>query len=686
MSKETRKTEETEQDAKATEPSEQDLSEVGVGTMLYRLFLVCVLTTIGAVAQNGPSPSPDPPFFAPQAYQLYPEFITKYVGDGKWGLDLSREKTLDGRVIGAEYAGRTLNFAQVSALALKRLVETAVQKGIPEREITKALRQGRFKPALQDLRLAYEGLAPLPAPPFSVQTLSAVKAARDAQWNKRFGSISELGEKTPPDLVYALVGPDPPFFAPQAYQLYPEFKTKYVGDGKWEADPSSGGGALTEKTLDGRVIGPEYSGRTLNFAQVSALALQRLVETAAQKGIPEREITKALFQGRFKPALQDLRLAYEGLAPPSPAPPYSVQTLTEVRAARTAQWNKRFGSISELGEIAPPDLAYAMVAADFTNGEPFIGATTKDGFFYEAALNFKDPAFCEKINPKAEATLGFNPEGFRGEYVKSDCYSQLAIITRRADLCAKVVPQTYFSRNGSRYSKEDCEGRIVPAGSRGMVYYWHRGTSVGADELSIFKEAGYPYAKLSRFKVQTHDCMSKDCEIGVYSRFYEYIVKEAPEYERGEFKRRLMSLNSSVGVNSTLSPPVVEPPSAVLPGVAGQKAPDPPFSAPQDDSSRRIGRDVSAPVAIYKPEPQYSEEAREAKFEGTVVLSLVVDEKGNPRDVKVIRPLGMGLDQKAIEAIEKWKFSPGTKDGRAVPAQATIEVNFRCLTSDGCVK
>ena len=52
---------------------------------------------------------------------------------------------------------------------------------------------------------------------------------------------------------------------------------------------------------------------------------------------------------------------------------------------------------------------------------------------------------------------------------------------------------------------------------------------------------------------------------------------------------------------------------------------------------------------------------------------------GNPKDLKVIRPLGLGLDQKAIEAVEKWKFSPGKKDGRAVPVQATIEVNFRLL-------
>src|ERR1051326_1105501 len=93
----------------------------------------------------------------------------------------------------------------------------------------------------------------------------------------------------------------------------------------------------------------------------------------------------------------------------------------------------------------------------------------------------------------------------------------------------------------------------------------------------------------------------------------------------------------------------------------------------------KIGGGVSAPVPIYKPEPEYSEEARKAKFQGTVVLFIVVDDKGNPRDLKVIRPLGLGLDQKAIEAVQKWKFRPGMKDGHPVPVQATIEVNFRLL-------
>ncbi|HVT92727.1 MAG TPA: TonB family protein [Bryobacteraceae bacterium] len=93
----------------------------------------------------------------------------------------------------------------------------------------------------------------------------------------------------------------------------------------------------------------------------------------------------------------------------------------------------------------------------------------------------------------------------------------------------------------------------------------------------------------------------------------------------------------------------------------------------------KIGGGVSSPLPIFKPDPDYSEEARKAKFQGTVVLAIIVDEKGLPRDVRVVRPLGLGLDQKAIEAVQRWRFRPGMKDGKPVPVQATIEVNFRLL-------
>jgi TonB family protein len=82
---------------------------------------------------------------------------------------------------------------------------------------------------------------------------------------------------------------------------------------------------------------------------------------------------------------------------------------------------------------------------------------------------------------------------------------------------------------------------------------------------------------------------------------------------------------------------------------------------------------------LFKVDPEYSEEARKAKYSGTVLISLIVDANGKAQNIRVVRSLGLGLDEKAMEAVAKWKFKPGMKGGQAVAVQATIEVNFRLL-------
>ena len=91
----------------------------------------------------------------------------------------------------------------------------------------------------------------------------------------------------------------------------------------------------------------------------------------------------------------------------------------------------------------------------------------------------------------------------------------------------------------------------------------------------------------------------------------------------------------------------------------------------------RVGGGVSAPRAIFAPDPEYSEEARKAKYQGTCVLWLVVGPDGRTRDIRVARTLGLGLDQQAIEAVKRWKFEPAMKDGKPVAVQVNVEVTFR---------
>ena len=95
------------------------------------------------------------------------------------------------------------------------------------------------------------------------------------------------------------------------------------------------------------------------------------------------------------------------------------------------------------------------------------------------------------------------------------------------------------------------------------------------------------------------------------------------------------------------------------------------------DDVLRIGPGITPPSVTRKVEPEYSTEARNNGIQGTVMLEIVVNEKGRAADINVISPLGFGLDEMARAAIEKWEFVPAKKDGHPVKVLATVEVNFR---------
>lgn len=116
--------------------------------------------------------------------------------------------------------------------------------------------------------------------------------------------------------------------------------------------------------------------------------------------------------------------------------------------------------------------------------------------------------------------------------------------------------------------------------------------------------------------------------------------------------------------------------AACIPGFAQSEAGPIPSNTKTTEPSK--DRDATtAPRVIYSPDPEYSEKARQAKFQGVCVLSLVVDTDGIPQDIKVARSLGMGLDEKAIEAVKNWRFEPARKDGVPVAVKVNVEVAFR---------
>jgi protein TonB len=101
-------------------------------------------------------------------------------------------------------------------------------------------------------------------------------------------------------------------------------------------------------------------------------------------------------------------------------------------------------------------------------------------------------------------------------------------------------------------------------------------------------------------------------------------------------------------------------------------------AAQNDEKVYRIGEEgVTPPTVLSKTEPIYTDEARNAKIEGTVVLSLEIDTDGLAQNIEVTRSLDSGLDQSAVAAVQQWRFKPGEKNGKPVRVAAKIEVNFR---------
>ncbi len=115
-----------------------------------------------------------------------------------------------------------------------------------------------------------------------------------------------------------------------------------------------------------------------------------------------------------------------------------------------------------------------------------------------------------------------------------------------------------------------------------------------------------------------------------------------------------------------------------MPGVA-DATPDPEPNQNEREKIYKVGGDVTAPVPIYKPEPDYTPEAKKAKLQGSVALDITIDATGNVRDVRVIHALGGGLTESATNAVRTWKFKPATKRGKPVPVAVMVDITFKFL-------
>jgi len=122
-------------------------------------------------------------------------------------------------------------------------------------------------------------------------------------------------------------------------------------------------------------------------------------------------------------------------------------------------------------------------------------------------------------------------------------------------------------------------------------------------------------------------------------------------------------------------------PVAAAPAAAQQDAPapPPPPGKPAEERVYRVVDGVTPPRVLSKEDPKYTEDAKAAKVEGSVTLSVVIAPDGIPHDINVVTGLDPGLDLEAVKAVQKWHFQPGTKEGEPVPVRAVIQINFKLL-------
>ena len=187
----------------------------------------------------------------------------------------------------------------------------------------------------------------------------------------------------------------------------------------------------------------------------------------------------------------------------------------------------------------------------------------------------------------------------------------------------------------------------------------------------VFDSQHNPQDELSRVE-NGHDKQSKDRE-KVLRHLKVEIEIELPSDKPGQ--KEISSAMHSVFVTGSDSMLDIVPSYWRAYFAKQEGKPVPPMKESVYTFKARGG--MSPPRAIYQPDPEYAEEARRAKYQGTDVLSLIVDPSGAPRDLQVVMPLGLGLDEKAVEAVSTWKFKPAQKDGEPVSVLLNVEVQFR---------
>jgi TonB family protein len=175
-------------------------------------------------------------------------------------------------------------------------------------------------------------------------------------------------------------------------------------------------------------------------------------------------------------------------------------------------------------------------------------------------------------------------------------------------------------------------------------------------------EGGYVEAgdAIAAFRLRIAVAFRNNGDFAAARTMLLHLAEAAPDYEAARRQALLDEVRAALGL-----PPPPRPP-------AGK-----PVEAPRIEGPLRAGGDVTRPEKISSFEPEYTREARRARIQGVVIIEATIDEFGNVTDARVLKPLPMGLDRAAVDAVKRWKFRPATLNGQPVSIYQNLTVNFR---------
>jgi protein TonB len=215
---------------------------------------------------------------------------------------------------------------------------------------------------------------------------------------------------------------------------------------------------------------------------------------------------------------------------------------------------------------------------------------------------------------------------------------------------AGITLEPYFTTDGARPNRggggSDCSGK--------------QDTSKGASPRFAREQIAPPELNTSKSKIMVEATVIGPPELRL------------PHTDTGDPLSRLLALSAGAGTRVGLGNNGSG--SGAGPGTGPGRGPG--AGGGTGGEYYLPGDGVIAPRAIYSPEPDYSDEARQTKHQGVVTLLAIIGPDGRPKQIQVARSLGMGLDEKAVEAVRTWKFEPGSKNGRPVAVQICVEVDF----------